>query len=288
LRPHPLESNDWAAPEPWISEEDTAVTDPTAGAPGAPSPELQFDHAERAGPPAGTACAVCKQPITTSYFEINGKIACARCRGRILSVWNRGSSALRGAKAVGLGVLAAALGAAVYFAIAALTGYEFGLIAVLVGLAVGMAVRKGSGGRGGWRYQLLAMFLTYSAVVATDSGLIARELRKDLRARVDSLKARGVPDSSARHAAVVGEPPALADTAAARRPARSRPGPLAFLLGLGALATLAYAAPIMIGMASPLHLLIGAFALYEAWKLNRGVAFTVTGPYSVAARAPSA
>jgi hypothetical protein len=267
------------------------VTDPTAGAPearGAPSPELQFDHAERAGATAGSACAVCKQPITTSYFEINGKIACARCRGRILSVWNRGSSAQRGAKAAGLGTLAAALGAAVYFGIAALTGYEFGLIAVLVGLAVGLAVRKGSGGRGGWRYQVLAMFLTYSAVVATDSGLIARELRKDLRARVDSLKARGVPDSSARLAAVAAELPARADPTAPRRPVRPRPGPLAFLLGLALLATLAYAAPIMIGIGSPLHLLIAAFALYEAWKLNRGAAFTVTGPYSIAARAASA
>jgi hypothetical protein len=266
------------------------VTDPTVEALGGPSAELQFDHAEHAehaGPAAGTACAVCKQPITTSYFEINGKITCARCRGRILSVWNRGSSAKRGAKALGLGVLAAALGAAVYFGIAALSGYEFGLIAVLVGLAVGMAVRKGSGGRGGWRYQLLAMFLTYSSVVATDSGLIARELRKDLRARVDSLTARGVPDSSARRAAVVAELPALVGSVAAGRPARARPGPVAVLLGLAALATLAYAAPIMIGMASPLHLLIAAFALYEAWKLNRGVAFTVTGPYSVAARAPS-
>jgi hypothetical protein len=43
----------------------------------------------------------------------------------------------------------------------------------------------------------------------------------------------------------------------------------------------------MIGMGSPLHLLIAAFALYEAWKLNRGAAFTVTGPYALAGRAAS-
>lgn len=264
------------------------MTDPSAGSPGAPPPEpLQFDRAERAAPAAGTQCAVCKQPITTSYFEINGKIACARCRSRILDVWNRGSSARRGAKAAGLGALAAALGAAVYFGIAALTGYEFGLIAVLVGLAVGISVRKGSSGRGGWRYQVLAMFLTYSAVVATDSGLIARELRKDLRARADALEARGAPDSSARLAAVTAALPASPDTTARPRPLRSRPGPLGFALGIAVLVTLAYAAPIMIGISNPLHLLIAGFALYEAWKLNRGAAFTVTGPYSVAARAPS-
>ncbi len=264
------------------------MTDPTAGALGAPAPEqLQFDRAERAFHTAGSECAVCKQPITTSYFEINGKISCARCRGHILAAWNRGSPAQRGAKAAALGALAAALGAAVYFGIAALTGYEFGLIAVLVGLAVGIAVRKGSSGRGGWRYQLLAMFLTYSAIVATDSGLIARELRKDLRVRVDSLRARGVPDSSARRAALVATLRPRGDTAAAPRPVRPRSAPLTLLLGLGALLALAYAAPIMIGFASPLHFLIAGFALYEAWKLNRGAAFTVTGPYPVAARAPS-
>src|SRR5260370_3768680 len=173
LRPCPLESNDGAAPERSIWEEERTVTDPTAGAreaSGAPSPELQFEHAERAGPTAGTACAVCKHPITTSYFEINGKVTCERCRGRILSVWNRGSAAHRGAKAFGLGALAAALGAAVYFGIAALTGYEFGLIAVLVGLAVGIAVRKGSGGRGGWRHHPPPLVLPHNAAVPPPPG----------------------------------------------------------------------------------------------------------------------
>jgi len=49
------------------------------------------------------------------------------------------------------------------------------------------------------------------------------------------------------------------------------------------LVALAYAAPIMIGVSSPLHLVIAGFALYEAWKLNRGVTLTVTGPYHATA-----
>ena len=118
-------------------------------------------------------------------------------------------------------------------------------------------------------------------------GLIARELRTEFRARADSVKARGAPDSSPRLAGVPTGLAARVDTAAATRPVRARPGPLALILGLLALLTLAYAAPIMIGISSPLHLLIAGFALYEAWKLNRGVAFKVTGPYPVAARAPT-
>jgi hypothetical protein len=250
------------------------VTDPAAGTPD--DQGLQFDRAERAGQTPGTACSFCRQPIAGSYYEINGKVACLGCRGQIMTAWNRGSRAQRFTKALGLGAAAAALGAGVYFGVEALTGYEFGLIAVVVGLLVGTAVRKGSSGRGGWRYQLLAMFLTYSAVVATDSTLIARELRKELQARSDSstvaLDSSGQPAPTASPAAT----PVAATTAATRGP---RPGPLTLLIGITVLLALAYAAPVIIGFSSPLHLLIAGFALYEAWKLNRGVALRVTGPY---------
>jgi hypothetical protein len=61
------------------------------------------------------------------------------------------------------------------------------------------------------------------------------------------------------------------------------PGWLALTIGLVVVLALAYAAPIVIGVASPLHLVIAGFALYEAWKLNRGVALRITGPYQAAA-----
>jgi len=249
------------------------VTDPAAGAPADRS--LQFDRAERAGQTPGTACSFCQQPIAGSYYEINGKVSCLGCRGQIMAAWNRGSPALRFAKALGLGAAAAALGAGVYFGVEALTGYEFGLIAVVVGLLVGAAVRRGSSGRGGWRYQVLAMFLTYSAVVATDSTLIARELRKEIQARADSV---GVAPSVATTPVAVN---------AAATTGHQRPGPLALLFGVIVLLGLAYAAPVIIGFSSPLHLLIAGFALYEAWKLNRGVALRVTGPYQAARAVPS-
>jgi hypothetical protein len=62
------------------------------------------------------------------------------------------------------------------------------------------------------------------------------------------------------------------------------PGPLALVIGFAVLLALAYAAPIMIGIGSPLHFVIAGFALYEAWKMNRGVALRVTGPCQAAAR----
>src|SRR5437867_717623 len=86
-----------------------------------------------------------------------------------MAAWNRGSPRGGFAKAPGLRPGAAAVGAPPHFGVGALAGYAFCAGARGVGWSVGGAVRKGSSGRGGWRYQALAIFLTYSAVVATDS-----------------------------------------------------------------------------------------------------------------------
>ena len=253
------------------------MSDPAAVGPAGEG--LQFDRAERGAAPAEMTCAVCQQPVGTSYYEVNGNVTCQRCRGQILATWNRGSPGKRFVKALGLGAAAAALGAGLYFGIEAVTGYEFGLVAIVVGLIVGGAVRKGSNGRGGWRYQALAMFLTYSAVVATDSSLIARELATQFRARADSVRANA--DSSTALAGITA--PTAAKSGRTPRQGPEHPGPLALVVGFAVLLALAYAAPIMIGIGSPLHFVIAGFALYEAWKMNRGVALQVTGPYQAAA-----
>lgn len=247
---------------------------------------LQFDRAERAAPTEGASCAFCKQPIAATYYEINGQVTCQRCRGQILAAWNKGSPGTRFLKALGLGAAATAIGAAVYFGIEALTGYEFGLVAIVVGLLVGGAVRKGSNGRGGWRYQALAMFLTYSAIVATDSSLIAREMTKQFHARADSIKASVAP--TAAPAGAVASVTAATDSAGAQK--LPRPGVLVLAAGFLVLLALAYVAPIAIGVSSPLHFVIAGIALYEAWKLNRGGAgaLRVTGPYRASASTAAA
>ena len=254
------------------------MTDANAGA--GSGGELQFDRAEHASAPTEMTCAACAQPIGATYYEVSGNVTCQRCRAQILAAWNRGSPRKRFGKALALGGAAAALGAGLYFGIEALTGYEFGLVAVVVGLIVGRAVRKGSNGRGGWRYQALAMFLTYSAVVATDSSLIARELTKEFRGRAGSVTAQ--PDSNTALAGTTAS--ALPRSSGPPRKAGEHPGALTLALGLAVLLGLAYAAPIIIGVSSPLHLVIAGFALYEAWKLNRGAALRITGPYQAGAR----
>ena len=60
-----------------------------------------------------------------------------------------------------MGLAGALLGALLWVGARRLTGHEIGVGALAVGFFVGFAVRKGSNGQGGARYQALAMFLAY-------------------------------------------------------------------------------------------------------------------------------
>lgn len=138
---------------------------------------LQFDRAEReSGAVPAAACAACKRLIERTYYTVGTRVVCERCRAVMEALRTEGSGLERFLRAAGLGALAAAMGAGIYFGIVALTGYEFGLVAIVVGLLVGGAVRHGARGRGGWAYQALAMALTYAAIVSTYIPQIVRSL----------------------------------------------------------------------------------------------------------------
>ena len=239
--------------------------------------DLQFDRAEpaTAGAVAPTSCTVCKQPLVGSYYAINGRAVCASCHDKVAQ--HAASGSFITAFLLGLG--AAALGAGIYFGIEALTGYEFGLVAVVVGLLVGNAVRKGSRGFGGWRYQALAIALTYLSVVVTDASLVIRAAIQDKGTLSDSAAVSTTAPAPTR-APSSSAPVVVVDSAGTDTAAHGahNPGVAIFML-LG----LALAMPFLIGFQSPLHLVIVAFALYEAWKLNRTPAFTITGPFQIAA-----
>lgn len=236
---------------------------------------LQFDRAEPTTAAAPTACTVCKQPLQNTYYAINGRAVCPSCRDKVAQHAAGGSFV----NALLLGLGAAALGAGIYFGIEAVTGYEFGLVAVVVGLLVGSAVRKGSRGAGGWRYQALAIGLTYLAVVVTDSSLAVRELIRARSARADStaaaLSARPADSSATAAAPVVVDSEANIGKSATATPTQTPIVALLLLLGF------VLAMPFLIGFSSPLHFVIVGFALYEAWKLNRAPVFNISGPFQM-------
>src|SRR5262249_20481164 len=133
--------------------------------------ELQFDRLT-GGPtssdPNGAApavvCAACGTAIKTEYYHINGNQVCASCRQTVEArvATPRGARPLVKAGLFGLG--GAIAGAIIYYAVIAITDFEIGIVAILIGYLVGYMVRKGAAGRGGRRFQILAVVLTYWAV----------------------------------------------------------------------------------------------------------------------------
>lgn len=129
------------------------------------------------GTPGVTVCGACNEPITDTYYEANGKVVCPRCREAVMASQTGGSRTGRFLRATVYGVFAGIVGAAIWYGVRAGTGYEVGLIAILVGFLVGGAVKAGAKGRGGVGYQLLAVGLTYLSIAANYAPDIVQALR---------------------------------------------------------------------------------------------------------------
>lgn len=130
------------------------------------SSEIQFDRAEFSQVPE-RVCSSCKAQLEGEYFAINQQTYCRNCADQVRQMLaGQGSGIVRFLQAILLGTGAALLGTAVYAAIMIFADSEWALVSIAIGWFVGAAVRRGSKGRGGWRYQLLAAFLTYTAICA--------------------------------------------------------------------------------------------------------------------------
>jgi hypothetical protein len=110
---------------------------------------------------------------------------------------------------------------------------------------VGKGVNWGSGRRGGALYQALAMVLTYVAIVSTYVPAVLDGLRQS-------------PDA---------------------------PNPLSHgIPGLIFFALFMLALPFLAGLENVIGIIIIAIGLYEAWKINKRVSLTITGPFHAAFR----
>ena len=112
----------------------------------------------------GVTCAACGSTIPEQYFDVNGQPVCESCRDQIARQAETPRSWAVLARAGLFGVGAAIVGAVLYYAVIAITDLEIGLVAIAIGYMVGYAVHRGAGGRGGRRFQVLALVLTYWAV----------------------------------------------------------------------------------------------------------------------------
>jgi hypothetical protein len=244
---------------------------------------LQFDRAEvERGvlDVTGTmTCTACGGVLKDSYYVVNGHIVCDSCRRSAEADRNRGGSAGRFGKALMLGILATIACSVVWYVVLKATDSQWGILAVVVGLVVGGAVRKGSNGRGGWRYQTIAIVLTYTAIVSSYVPFIIEGMRERSAQATKATTPAGELSPST--------PAAPTDSTGATS-RDSKLGPIGFVIAIVMLLAMLYATPFLSGIQNLMSILIIGFALYEAWKLNRRTELRVSGPHQVSpASAPA-
>lgn len=145
--------------------------------PNTPDDGLQFDQADfAAGDSADPICAACSRPLDGTFFQLNTAILCRGCGDGVQVTMNSSSAPLLFIKAAIFGVVGGAIGSGIYYAILALTGYEVGLVAIAVGWLVASGIQKGNENRGGLLYQLMAVAITYTAIVSTYVPLILKSM----------------------------------------------------------------------------------------------------------------
>lgn len=278
--------------------------------PNAPSSEpLQFDRAvdaEATAPDAAEEaapsieCSACNSAIKTYYYHVDGATVCAKCKqgAERAGQSQRGGGALL--KAFLFGGLAAVIGATIYYGVIAITNFEIGLVAILIGFMVGFGVRMGAAGGGGRRYQVMALVLTYFAVglaytpLALKGAMDARGSGVDSMAVADSLAADSadadaLADEAAEEdsadVALAGD----ADSSAAAPLSVKKIGLGSALLGLGVMVVggflMVFALPVIAVLGSLPSGLISAFiiglGMHQAWKMTAGHIVSITGPYKV-------
>lgn len=231
-------------------------------------------------------CGFCGREAQGVYYQVADTVACTRCKNE-RAAGPAGSRIGRFSRAIVFGLVAGTAGAAIWYGVRRLTGYEIGLIAIAVGFLVGAAVRAGSGGRGGRRYQVLAVALTYFSIClnyAPDvvSGLLDR-----------------AEQGETGEAASEGEGPASVPAPSPAAPAadvdgeEARPGGIAagvapLVLFVMLVLVISLAAPFLGGFQNAIGLLIIGFGLWQAWKMNEASPLEISGPFRIGAAATGA
>jgi hypothetical protein len=234
-----------------------------------PANDVEYEADET---PALT-CAICGRAIEQEYYEIKGETICGDCQEALELSERRGSTMAQFCRAVVFGLGAAVVGFAIYFAVLKITDHNFWLLSVLVGFIVGKGVWKGSKQRGGLLYQLLAVFLTYTAIGASFAALVIPHLAMNGNNQALNAKAGGRGNLAA---------PARAGQAPA--PARlPRGAAIALYLSLRVLFALiiVYVSPVLICISSPINIAIIGVALFEAWQFNKRRPIIFSGPFVV-------
>jgi hypothetical protein len=243
----------------------------------------QFGTAEYPSAPGTDTCKSCKQAITGRYYRINGSLACERCTEQVKTQIPKDShSAFVRGLAFGIG--GAILGLILYSGFGILTGIVIGYISLAVGFIVGKAIRFGSGGIGGRRYQIAAGLLTYAAVsmAAVPIGISMAIKDKKIEPPARVQQSPSAPAQSGENSAANG----TAGSSSTQTAPKPQMGVGAALAGL---AILGLASPFL-ELRDPFHGVIGLVILFVgiriAVQLTAGPKLDIMGPFTAGASTP--
>jgi hypothetical protein len=228
----------------------------------------QFSTAEYGHVPGTERCRVCSNLIGGDYFRVNGLMACPQCASEARNGQPRDSH-VAFTRGLLLGIGAAIAGMIAYATFTIVTGWYIGYLALGVGYLVAKAIKKGSNGLGGRRYQIAAVLLTYAAIsiaaVPVGISYALKHAKNQHQAQTQSSNVTVDGDAA---------------------PQQTAPGPKPSIhFGAFGVQTL------LVGLASPFmelqdprHGLIGLFILFIglriAWQLSASAPLNVEGPYS--------
>jgi type IV secretory pathway VirB2 component (pilin) len=150
--------------------------------------------------PAGEVarrCSLCLLELSAEYFTLNHVPICPICAQKIRArSKDRGN--LRRAAIHG-GVTAGVL-TVLWSLLTMVTGRPLPFLAVPAGIAIGIALHRGSTARGGFRVQLVAALLVYATFVARYVpqvfGGIADAIKREHAARIESPPGVGTTSSA--------------------------------------------------------------------------------------------
>jgi hypothetical protein len=244
------------------------------------------------------SCFVCNQPIAGMHYRINGEQACATCAEREKA--GQSDTATHYSRALIFGFGAAIVGLIGYATFAIVTGIVIGYLSLAVGWLIGKAMLKGSNGRGGRKYQITAILLTYFAVSMAAIPVMFSQLAKEKKIHVQQSRPQfqaqptpSAPPNSAPQTSTSTSDAAEAGAAGEARTAitgkpdgnveTTKPQPrMSFGKAVGMLVLLGLASPFL-ELASPISGLIGLVILFVgmqiAWKMMARPQLVIDGPF---------
>src|SRR5580765_993997 len=235
-------------------------------------PPLQFDRPEfhPGAAPGGVTCTACKKPVVQSYYEANGHVICSTCREQLTQQGSAGGGTGRMLKGFFQGLGVALLGGVVWWAVRTYLHFEIAIISIAIGWGVGTVVRRASGNRGGRAYQVLAVALTYF-------GICSNYVPEVIEGFFSQRPTHHSNVSAGAQTATETAKPVTTKASVAERTKRGEVVPT--LIAIVLIFGVALEAPFLLGARNIIGLLIIAFGLWRAWKLNQKTELTINGPF---------